>query len=153
MGTSRPYRACWSAQREYDILHCAGPHSRPCRQLQTNLTIKENRVCRPISQGQEALETTDKHWTGLPRWKRVCPAWWNRLSFAAFSDNNTQDWTLLMQRLLTSTVVSKICSMAAEMELCCPWGMFQSHSNACQCSLLLPWNICKRGAIEQKKTV
>lgn len=31
MGTSRAQGACWSAQWEYDILHCAGPHSGLCR--------------------------------------------------------------------------------------------------------------------------
>jgi len=44
-------------------------------------------------------------------------------------------------------------TVIAMMELCSPWGMFQNHSDACQWSLLLPWNICKRGTIEQKKTV
>lgn len=41
-GHIKAYRARWSAQWEYDILHCAGPHSGLCRQLQKNLTIRKN---------------------------------------------------------------------------------------------------------------
>lgn len=41
-GHIKAHRACWSAQWEYDILHCAGPHSGLCRQLQKNLTIRKN---------------------------------------------------------------------------------------------------------------
>lgn len=37
------------------------------------------------------------------------------------------------------------------MELGCPWGIFQSYLDVCQCSLLLLWNICKRGAIQEKE--
>lgn len=37
------------------------------------------------------------------------------------------------------------------MELGCPWGIFQSYLDVCQCSLLLLWNISKRGAIQQKE--
>lgn len=41
-GHIKAHRARWSAQWEYDILHCAGPHSGLCRQLQKNLTIRKN---------------------------------------------------------------------------------------------------------------
>lgn len=41
-GHIKACRACWSAQWEYDILHCAGPHSGLCRRLQKNSTIREN---------------------------------------------------------------------------------------------------------------
>lgn len=41
-GHVKAHRVCWSAQWEYDILHCAGPHSGPCRQLQKNLTVRKN---------------------------------------------------------------------------------------------------------------
>lgn len=41
-GHIKAHRARWSAQWEYDILHCAGPHSGLRRQLQKNLTIRKN---------------------------------------------------------------------------------------------------------------
>lgn len=106
----------------------------------------------------------DKCWTGLPSGGESTALDVSYLVVATFlrykqqqADHNIRERPNAVNRLkqadcYRTTTQSQVTVMEV-IELCCPWGMFQRHSNACQCSLLLPWNICERETIEQKKTV
>lgn len=106
----------------------------------------------------------DKCWTGLPSGGKARRLRYHTWLSQHFFDINNNKLIIISERgqmLLTdrnkltateTTTQSQVTVMEV-IELCCPWGMFQRHSNACQCSLLLPWNICERETTEQKKTV